>query len=66
MQVVKRDLTMSKTQVSLKSIEKALRDSGQGFLLEYKVIPETSIELKSVSIAVEAILDDFIDVFQEP
>ena len=59
MHVVRKDPALSGTQVSLKLVGRAFKDSGQGFL----GILEPPAEHNLTPIAVEAILEDFRDLF---
>ena len=59
MHVVREDPALSRTQVSLKSVGRALRDSGQGFL----VILEPPTKHKLTPTVIGAILEDFKVLF---
>lgn len=64
--MLKGDPSLCKNQASWKTMIKALRDEGEGCLVEYYQLLGDEAETQSCAADMETVLEAFNDVFQEP
>lgn len=64
--ILKGDPSLCKNQASWKTMVKALQDEGEGYFIEYYQLLGTEAKTQTCAADVEAVLEAFKDVFQEP